>query len=314
MLTTCTVWRAALIGSLNVALLTGCGTYVPQVREFYEGPDTPSPDHPENSIQFQIRERIFCELVIALKDVRANYKSYGKPVIPDDYGIQVQINLTVEETGALNPSVTLNDTMRNASVLGVTVPQSFNLGASGTLSSTATRIDTSYSYYLVGKIAAEGANTFCDHPRKIKGSSPFLESDLGIEKYLVANVPAAVIFRSSEVPKAPGGGRRGDKGKGDNANADANASATTTPDASGGSKKIDIYSYEIKFIVVSSGSANPTWKLVNISTGTGSLPLVSAGRTRTHDLILTFGPSSGQGLAAAFQTHFTDQVVNSRGR
>jgi hypothetical protein len=305
MLTTSTVRRAAVVGSLNVALLTGCGTYVPQVREFYEGPDTPSPDHPENSIQFQIRERIFCELVTALKDVRANYTSYGKPVIPDNYGVQVQINLTVEETGALNPSVTLNDTMRNASVLGVTVPQSFNLGASGILSSTATRIDTSYSYYIVSKIAAQGANTFCDHPKKMQGSSPFLESDLGIEKYLVANVPASVIFRSSEVPKAPRaaprGGGGGDGGGGNQA-------------GGGSSQKIDVYSYEIKFVIISSGSVNPTWKLVNVSSGTGSLPLVSAGRTRTHDLILTFGPSNGTGLAAAFQTHFTNQIVSARGR
>jgi hypothetical protein len=346
MLTPSAVRRVVLIGSLNAVLLTGCGTYVPQVREFYDGPDTPDPKHPEQSIQFQIRERIFCELVEALKHVRANYTSYGVPIIPDNYGVQVQINLTVEETGALNPSATFNDTMRNASVLGVTVPQSFNLGASGTFSSTASRIDTSYSYYIVDKIAAEGANGFCDTLKAIKGSSPFLESDLGIEKYLVANVPAAVIFRSSEVPEQPKKGRRaaapppaappvaapqpatppvasptvppavppatppaaaskGGAGKGTGSGGGDQAGA--------GSKKIDIYSYEIKFVIVSSGSANPSWKLVNISTGTGALPLASAGRTRTHDLILTFGPSGGQGLAAAFQTHFTNQIVHSRG-
>jgi hypothetical protein len=149
-------------------------------------------------IEFQIKEKIFCELVTGLKKVRKDYTiggppGIGTPIIPDDYGVQMQLNLTVEETGALNPSVTLNDTMRNASVLGVTVPQSFNLGASATLSSTATRIDTSYSYYIVGRIAANGANSFCDKFKSAPGSSPFLESDLGIEKYLEGEVVGETI-------------------------------------------------------------------------------------------------------------------------
>ena len=83
---------------------------------------------------------------------------------------------------------------------------------------------------------------------------------------------------------------------------------------SGGSKKIDVYSYEIKFVIVSNGSVTPTWKLVHVSANSGALPFVSAGRTRTHDLILTFGPSAGQGLYAAFQTHFTNQIVSSQQR
>jgi hypothetical protein len=293
------VYRGTLVTALNVSLLAGCGTYVPQIREFYEGPDvTPNLN---DGVEFQIKEKIFCELVTALKKVRHDITVSDRPSIPDDFGVQVQINLTVEETGALNPSVTLNDTMRNASVLGVTVPQSFNFGASGTLSSAATRIDTSYSYYIVGRIAGKGANLFCDKQNNVHGSSPFLESNLGIEKYLAGAVQGAAVFRSSEIPKAPKGGGQG----GGAANADGGG---------GSSKKIDIYSYEVKFVIVSNGSANPTWKLVNVSAGTGTLPLVSAGRTRTHDLVLTFGPSTGQGLYSAFQTHFTNQIVSARGR
>jgi hypothetical protein len=62
---------------------------------------------------------------------------------------------------------------------------------------------------------------------------------------------------------------------------------------------MDIYSYKVKFVIVSNGSANPTWKLVSVTANSGTLPPVTAGRTRTHDLILTFGPSTGQGLASA---------------
>jgi len=48
------------------------------------------------------------EKASALIDVRNSASVDGKAMIPDDYGVQLQINLTVEETGALNPSVTLN--------------------------------------------------------------------------------------------------------------------------------------------------------------------------------------------------------------
>lgn len=270
----------ALAILVNLNLLCGCGTGVPQIREFYEGPDVVK--DPKNGVEFQIKEKIFCELVRALRDVRKKYTANGNPAIPDDYGVQMQINLTVEETGALNPSITLNDTLQNASVLGVTVPQSFNLGATGTVSSTATRVDTSYSYYIVRRIAGKNKNTFCDALGNFHGSTPFLESNLGIENYLAGAVGEADVFRSSPLSSANG-------------------------------KKIDIYSYEIKFVIVSDGSISPTWKLVNVSANNGTLPLVSAGRTRTHDLILTFGPSSGQGLFSALQTHFTNQIVHARG-
>jgi hypothetical protein len=42
------------------------------------------------------------------------------------------------------------------------------------------------------------------------------------------------------------------------------------------------------FTIVTSGNITPTWKLVRISTT--SSPLAKTGRTRTYDLIVTFGP------------------------
>ena len=62
----------------------------------------------------------------------------------------------------------------------------------------------------------------------------------------------------------------------------------------GGAPKADTISYEIKFIIVSSGNVTPTWKLVRVSANSGSTPFFSTGRTRTHDLIVTIGPNTIQ--------------------
>jgi hypothetical protein len=260
--------------------LSGCGTSIPQVQEVWEGVDV------TGDMELRIKKNIFCETVHALRDVRQKIIVNGQPSIPDDYGVQMQISLTVEEAGALNPGAAFNATLPSSTRHKVSVPQSFSLSATSTLSSTATRTDTSYSYYNVGKISRTGANAFCDDPQDLHGSSPLLKSDLGIEDYLRVAVQGADVFHSS-VPAAGGAGK---------------------------TAKLDVYSYEIKFVVVSNGGVTPTWKLVTVSADTGSLPLVSASRTRTHDLTLTFGPGVDVPDNFALQTHFTGQIVQSNQR
>jgi hypothetical protein len=93
--------------------------------------------------------------------------------------------------------------------------------------------------------------------------------------------------------------------------ADVFQSSIPAAGGAGKSAKLDVYSYEIKFVVVTNGGINPVWKLANVSAGTGNLPLVSAGRTRTHDLTLTFGPGTNAPLDFALQTHFAGQVIQS---
>jgi len=259
-------------------LISGCGTYVPQIQEFWEGPDITS------DFEFRIKENIFCETVAALRKVNRDYAYGNNVVIPNNYGVQMQITLTVEESGGgLNPGVTFNHTLANAVASGATVGQSTGVGLGGTFSSTATRVDTSYSYYNVGKITRPGANPSCDQKRDTHGSSPFLSSELGIETYLAGAAKAAIILPSSAAPKN-----------------------------GGSSVKLDVYSYEIKFIIVSDGNVTPSWKLVNISANTGNTPFASVGRSRTHDLTLTFGPGTASAPSpTALQTHFTSQIVQS---
>ena len=126
------------------------------------------------SMELKIKEKIFCETVRVLRDVRENVKINGKPSIPDLFGVQMQITLTIDEASALNSSIGSQDILPSGLSNKVTVPQSFALNGAATLSSTATRADTSYSYYNVGKITAKGANPFCDKPADLNGSSPLL--------------------------------------------------------------------------------------------------------------------------------------------
>jgi hypothetical protein len=262
---------------LCAILVGGCGIRVPQIEEIWEPVTVPK------SMELKIKENIFCETVRALRDVRANIKINGKPSIPDTFGVQMQITLTIDEVSALNPSIGSQDILPSALSNSVTVPQSFAVNGAATLSSMATRADTSYSYYNVGKITAKGANPFCDKPADLNGSSPLLKSDLGIDAYLRQAAPAPLIFHSSDVAGA----------------------------GLGKTAKYDVFSYEIKFVVVTSASISPVWKLVNLNAGTGSLPLANAGRTRTHDLTLTFGPGTDGPLDFALQTHFTGRVIQA---
>jgi hypothetical protein len=283
-------WHTIATALFLALPIGGCGLAVPTIEEVWE------PVEINPSMENRIKEHIFCKTVEALRYTNTNMTikisdgkgrvQYRQP-IPDDYGVQMQLNLTIDEVGGFNPSTGYLNTLQNDVVGKVTVPQSFAFNIGSTLSSAATRVDTTYSYYNVGKITANGANSWCDDEEKhLQGSSPLLQSDLGIQRYLMQVVPSQNIPPSSAPAK-------GGVGK---------------------SAKIDVYSYEVKFIVVTNANINPVWKLVNLNAGTGALPLANIGRTRTHDLILTFGPGTNAPTDFALQTHFTGQIVQSNMR
>jgi hypothetical protein len=95
-----------------------------------------------------------------------------------------------------------------------------------------------------------------------------LESELGVSQWLTDYLEAEVLIPSSRLST-----------KGDP------------------SFKQDVLTYHVKFIVITSGNITPTWKLIRVASGNGNLPLGSAGRTRTHDLLITFGPAFKPGTA-----------------
>ena len=254
-------------------------------------------------IEFEIKKRIYCDLKEAVQEVNrypVTSGSYNKQVVkqegllPFDWGAQVSLSLQVDEVSALNPGITLNDYMPNAIKIfnakdTVTVPQSFTLGFGGTLSSTATRIDKFDPYYSIAFLMVPDTHTSVCRPENDPfvrqgwipaSSSPFiLESDLGIKDWLLGAMIVDNLLPSVGAPPK-GGGK-------------------------------DTVTYEIKFVIVSSGNVTPTWKLVRVSANTGALPFFNAGRTRTHDLIITIGPSEGARAQQASQTHLASQIGNA---
>ena len=131
----------------------------------------------------------------------------------------------------------------------------FSLGAGLNFSSDATRIDTINAYYLVSDLEKARCSDAA-RPNRLF----MLQSDLKLSEWLFDAVSASVTntinFRNTTL-------------------------AVST----------NVLQHEVKFQIVSSGTLNPSWTLTRLTVD-GSGNLLSAGRTRTNDLIITFGPAS----------------------
>jgi hypothetical protein len=252
-------------------------------------------------------------------------------LIPSNWQAQISLTLQVDEQSALAPGVTITHLLPNASrVFGpnntFTTSQSSSLGFGGTLSSTATRIDKFDPYYSVEYLLEDDPHSVCidgndplDQPGwRPDRSSPFIiESDLGIENWLEGAMIVDNWLPSVGSPPQAlgGGGGKGPAGGGGGggkspaaAGGGAGTGSKSKSDGGSSNKNItkDTITYEVKFVIVSTGSVTPTWKLIRVSANTSG-NLFSTGRTRTHDLIITLGPPT----AATAQTHFASQLGNA---
>ncbi|KWV48472.1 hypothetical protein AS156_18535 [Bradyrhizobium macuxiense] len=327
---------------LAVICCSGCGLTAPEINEPFDvdkppGGYTPVGFSATAQIEYEIKKRIYCDLRAAVKAANEVPVTEGPTVdrltvkqpgqIPKSWGAQVSLSLQVDETSGLNPGVAMNQALPNAAtVFGVgiantvTTPQSFSLGFGGTVSSTATRTDKFDPYYSVEDLLKPYApNSICaGGPPYIQNdylwkgwvpaqSSPFIiESDLRIKEWLVGAMFVANALPSSPIPSQFRGSsatdaksRKGDKGnEADKGKGGGESQVTSNKDT---------VSLEIKFIIVTSGSITPTWKLVRFSANSGSSPFFNTGRTRTHDLIITIGDPS----LISSNSHLASQIGNS---
>ena len=276
---------------LCTASLGGCGAAVPRIGEIWDD-DTGTNAVP---VERKIKEKIFCELNDAISTVNNDHSllipvSFPDPrhpsrtitknlkPVPESWGITLTLTLTVEELSALSPGASINTPLipGNKTFPGNIVsanPQSFALGLGGTLSSDATRFDKYTLFYKVKDL--EFLNEGCMKPDQLDGHAPLafqgssllLESDLRIKTWMVK----IADLRSS-----------------------VGVSADNPQQA---------LSYDIKFDIVTSGNVTPTWKLVRVTTPTGTFPFFNAKRERTHEMLLTLGPlasdKNGPGQLAA---------------
>jgi hypothetical protein len=260
-----------------------------------------------------------------------------KSIIPSDWEALVALSLQVDESTALNPGVALNTPMHSAIThfVGESVPpstaltsgqafsflgtlQGYSLGLGGTLSSTATRIDKFNPVYKVSELLQsykecedqfDAFKALKPKPFTPATSSPLILSQLRIKEWLIEAVTTSILFQRSSGKKAPSQQERLLKRRQDLTDQGfkpaeitqivAAEAAPTGKGTSGGGTgpKPDTVSIELKFIIVTSGNVTPTWHLVRVSANTGG-PFFSIGRTRTHDVIITVGPSNANTINA----------------
>jgi hypothetical protein len=234
-------------------LLTGCGTYVPEIQEI-------SSDQADGQLLVQaIVRSIHCEIKDAVTYVIAgdeeDAKKMHRPPLADwllGWGAQIQITLTIDEQSSLSPS-------------GFYSPMNiFSLFGGAAVSSEATRIETLNYYYTVKDLYYSRA---CLLPRDIADShsvdhplgSLLIQSDLKLTEWLLSVVTG-------------------------NLTGDISITDTANKNAKNG------IAHEVTFRIITTGNITPTWKLVH-ATINPSPPLFVANRARTHDLLITFGPN-----------------------
>jgi hypothetical protein len=264
------------IGCLSAlaVMLGACGMYVPEIEEFWGTPI-------DATIKVnKIAGQVVCELRKSVQQVvydnEHNRTTFvagpGTPPPPkhrdlswfvNTWSAQVTLNLNIIENSALTPGVSLNEVLRNAitkfpGASPVTTGQSFSFGLGGTASSAATRNDKLNMFFSVKELLqgppSMGAPCTATEPAK---ADLFVQSDLKLYDWL----SAALLPYDANIINY--------------------ANNSTAQNA---------ITHDIKFEIVSNGNVNPQWKLVNITANT-SPTLFAAGRDRTQELIITFGPT-----------------------
>jgi hypothetical protein len=277
-------------------LMTGCGTFVPGLEEFYDPQDTKTlADAVVYHVQCEVQTEIQ-SLLIRDQDIAAAKIPVGREHRPQGprldwlktWGAQAILTLTVDEKSSLNPGVTLNTVLPNATTVfsngNVTTPQSFSLGLGAGVSAAATRKEMvawfiDFKNFTSGKALARArAMGIGDRPAPCSEHKGILiQSDLRLREWLYAvvlpTVPQDAFISGFKEALAT----------------EAKAS------------KKDVISHEITFAIQYNANATPSWKLVRVSANQGSSPLFNFQRTRTQNLLITMGPTTPAGPTQAQQ-------------
>jgi hypothetical protein len=239
--------RAQIVAALVAgAFVTSCGTYVPNIQEF------PGDTVDGQLLVKSIVHNINCEITDAVhyiieQDKKLAAANHGRRTAAwfEDWGVQTTLALTMDEKGALNPTVNWLPPSPASAI--------FNLAAGGTLSSEGVRIDKLNSYNTVKQFLA---NECLQRPDGLW----MLSSNLKLREWIIYAISAAA---SDEI---------------------------SIPTDANGPWKENVISHEVKFIVSSSGTVTPGWKLTRVLTNQNG-NLLTASRDRTHDLTITLGPA-----------------------
>lgn len=271
--------RALSLSALT--LLSGCGTYVPDLQNFYE---SHAPDAEKLKVQGLI-QHVACEVIRAVQEVLiidqdnvAASASVGhkEPTQLDwlkTWVAQLTFTITVDEKSQINPGAAINQVLPNATTTfahrpSVSTGQMFSVGLAAAYSADATRKETLTLYIPLApsthdESLAKARKWFADGSYSCKAQD--FDTDFKFMDWLKDVTLGAYVQ----------GGILGDYSK-DIVNAAA-------------AKSGGALSHQVTFVVIYNGGVTPTWKLVNL-TGSTTSPLFGAQRTNTQDVIITLGP------------------------
>jgi hypothetical protein len=152
-----------------LTLLAGCGTYVPEIEEFWGARSEPGVRGDATFIVNKIAGQVACELARAVQQVYQDpppvlAQKPGEPPEPDEspppkprdmswfesWSVQATLTLTILEQSTLSAGITANNVLNNATTTFgktvITTAQSSALGFGVGGSTAATRTDWACSF------------------------------------------------------------------------------------------------------------------------------------------------------------------------
>jgi hypothetical protein len=258
--------------------LGGCGLFVPEKNIFSDDTHQPGGTSSQAAFENMIVRHVQCEIqkgLIEALGIKLKPQQMHRLDWLSALVIAVQLKITVDEMSTLAPGVNVAVPLSLASIAA---------GLSG--AAHATRVETISFNVTSGdlirdarkEMAAENAQSVsCDTYQ----GSILIESNLKINQFIYDK---AVIATTSEVPYDP-----------------KNAVPYT------------VFSDEITFVTTFGANGTPTWTFTRVTVDPTS-PLLSATRSRTHDVSITISPGKAATPTSAAQLSPDGQAVQNAAR
>jgi hypothetical protein len=234
----------------------------------------------------EVVKRVKCEIYDATRAIPKEYAWF------ETWGANVDLDLIANESSSITPSIAVLDpfTQIRTATLG-TFSRGFSLGLGGGVVTTASRTESvSFSMNFAevheqlnpaSRINRRAAFDDCNLP---KGRD--LNSDLGLRQWIKSVLgPLEGGKRALLSPQPKQGTRRAAPP----AFTCRQRSGVPSSDCEAPLKSI---THSIEFSVVKSANVSPSWTLVYFKGHNGNSSFASAGRTDTHRLKITLGPSA----------------------
>lgn len=272
---------------LAIGVTSGCATVTP---DFSGSSETPQAQWlTEQHLVFHIQ----CQLAKAVHDAM-EFDAANSKLPPGrraawlkTWGAKVSLVLSINNKNTFSPGLALTDPLESIVTTfksgPVTTPQNRSFGLGFNWSADATRTETIGFFYSFDDLLHSNIDT-----EKCKPSiGPYLSSDLKISDFLMKGLDMS--FQAGPTITKPG----------------QPPYETDALIRKPGESPYQTFTYDVKFIVTTSGSFTPAWKLVQLSANQSGT-LFAASRIRSDDLTITMGKIETDGNGKASPTKELD--------